>query len=1164
MVKTHLVCLFIGLVLVGSVFFPVPTHAGARVKPSSLSFSSQAVGTISSAKFATFTNIGSSTINFGTETISGDFTWGGLGTCGSSLAVGGNCTMSIKFKPTATGTRTGSLTVNDNVSGTPQVVALTGTGTTATSGSATVKVSPTSLSFGSQAVGTVSSVQFVTFTNSGSSTINFGTETISGDFTWGGLGTCGSSLAVGGSCTMSVKFKPTATGTRTGSLTVNDNASGSPQVVSLTGTGSTASAPSASASPSPLSFGNQNVGTASSPRVIALNNSGTANLTVSSITASPSQFVVAAAPTLPLTLAPGNTTNIGVTFTPSAQGTVSGTLSIASNAVSSPTIVSLSGTGVQPAPSLVSITTSSLPTGTQQQTYSATLTATGGTAPYSWSISSGSLPSGLTLGASSGSITGTPTVSGSFTVTAQVKDAVGQTAQKALSLSIAAVSATPHFGHVAIVVEENANYSSVTTSSMPYLSALMSQYGLATQYYANTHPSIGNYLMLTTGQILTNNDSDTPSSFPVSANNVVRELLAAGKTWKAYAESLPSVGYLGGDTTSGGGQYYVRHVPLAYLTDVQNNSTQRQNLVPFTQFASDLAAANLPNYSFITPNGCDDAHDCSLSTADNWLKTNIDPLIKNAAFQKDGLLIVVFDESGSDNTNGGGRVVCTLISPAFSKLAHQSTSIYQHQDVLRLALEGLGVTGLPGAAATAPDMWEFFNTSGGTIPPPLAITTTSLPSGTVEQTYSTQLNATGGTSPYSWSTNAGALPAGLSLSTTGVISGTPTTAGSSTFTATVRGANSQTTSKSFTLTVSSLTATACTLYVSPAGSDANPGTLSAPWRTPQKAANSAAAGQTVCFRGGSYPQTVTNGYQQTFNNSGSQGNSIVFTNYPGEIAVIQGSTRINGSYLTFRGTPQGTGSCDAINPCGLVFEGSQGYNIDAIDICCATNSNSNFVLFDHVEIRKATYHAGLYQEGCNNAIVGSYVHDNGAFNANRAEDNGIYWSVTSPGCTNGGLIANNLVENNYSKGIQLYDGGSATSPAYVTVTENTSVNNGAQGAVVWGDHNVFVNNILYGNNNLSGGAAGGAQAALYTGSANLVDHNLTFDPTGNSGWYNPGGCCITNNKQADPLFVNPSGLDWHILTTSPAIGFSNLSHVQPVDKDNVSRGSAPNTGTYQQ
>ena len=832
----------------------------------------------------------------------------------------------------------------------------------------TVSFSPTSLTFGSQPLGTSSSAQVVTFSNTGSGTLTFGTVPITGDFASAGQGTCSSSLAAGASCTMDVKFTPTATGTRTGTLTANDNASTAPQVVALT------------------------------------------------------------------------------------------------------------GTGVSPTPP--------------------------------------------------------PT--------------------------------TGLFGHVAIVVEENTNYSSVTSSSMPYLSGLMSQYGLATQHYANTHPSIGNYFMLTTGQILTNDDAQTPTSFPVSVDNVVRELVAAGKTWKAYAESLPSIGYIGGDSTSGGGQYYVRHDPIAYLTDVQNSSTQRQNLVPFTQLAQDLSTGGLPNYSFIAPNGCDDAHDCGLGTADNWLKNNIDPLIKNSVFQKDGLLIIVFDESSNDNTNGGGRVVCTLISPAFSKLGYQSTTLYQHESVLRLMLEGLGVTLLPSAAFSAPAMWEFFNTTGGGTPPaPLVIATTSVPNGTVGQAYSAQMNATGGTSPYTWSASSGSLPAGLTLSAAGVIGGMPTTAGSSTFVATVSDTISQTTSSSFTLTVANLTATACTLYVSPSGSDSNSGTLSAPWQTPQKAANSAAAGQTVCFRGGTYPQTITAGYQQTFNNSGSTSNPIVFTNYPGETAVVQGSTRINGSYLTFRGTPQGTGSCSAINHCGLIFEGSQGYNIDAIDICCATNSNPHFVLFDHVEIRNATYHAGLYQEGCNNAILGSYVHDNGAFNASRSEDNGIYWSTTSSGCSNGGLIANNLVENNYSKGVQLYDGGSATSPANVTVTENTSVNNGAQGAVVWGDHNVFVNNILYNNNNLSGGAAAGAQGGLYTGSANLVDKNLTFDPTGNSGWDNPGGCCITNNKQTDPLFLSPSGLDWHILVSSPAIGFSNLSYIQSVDKDGVSRASSPAAGAYQ-
>jgi hypothetical protein len=778
-------------------------------------------------------------------------------------------------------------------------------------------------------------------------------------------------------------------------------------------------------------------------------------------------------------------------------------------------------------------------------------TLTFGTVPITGDFSSagqGTCAGSLAAGAScTMGVKFTPTATGTRTGTLTANDNASSTPQ-VVTLTGTGVSPTPPpttglFGHVAIVAEENTNYSSVTSSSMPYLFGLMSQYGLATQYYANTHPSIGNYFMLTTGQILTNDDAQTPSSFPVSVDNVVRELVASGKTWKAYAESLPSVGYIGGDSTSGGGQYYVRHVPIAYLSDVQNSSTERQNLVPFTQLAQDLSSGSLPKFSFITPNGCDDAHDCGLSTADNWLKNNIDPLIKNSVFQKDGLLIIIFDESSNDNSNGGGRVVSTLISPAFSKLGYQSITLYQHESVLRLMLEGLGVTLLPSAASTAPAMWEFFNTTGGGTPPaPLAIATTRVPGDTLGQAYSTQLNATGGTSPYTWSLSSGSLPAGLTLSAAGVISGTPTTAGSSTFTATVGDSNSQTISSSFTLTVANPTATACTLYVSPSGSDSNPGTLPAPWQTVQKAFNSATAGQTVCFRGGTYPQYIaaTSGYNQVESNSGSPGNPIVFTNYPGEIALIQGSTEIYGSYISVRGTPNNSPNCSATNPCGLIFEGSTGYVLGGVVVCCAAGTNPHFVTFDHVEIRKGTFHAGFYEEGCNNAITGSYVHDNGI--QNRNEDNGIYWSVTPPGCTNGGLIANNLVEHNFSKGIQLYDSGSTTEPAFVTARGNISVNNGSLGALVWGDHNTFVDNILYNNNEIAGAAAG-AQAGLYAGTANLVDHNLTWSTSDRggkrSGWYVKEGCCLKDNLIADPSFFDPARHNWDLKPSSPAREWAN-------------------------
>jgi phospholipase C len=358
----------------------------------------------------------------------------------------------------------------------------------------------------------------------------------------------------------------------------------------------------------------------------------------------------------------------------------------------------------------LAITTTSLPSGPVELSYSASLQATSGTPPYTWSVLNGQLPTSLSLSSSTGIISGIPTVVGSFPFTIQVTDSAGGAASTGFSINIATPPPpTSPFGHIFIVADENTNYADVIGNpAMPYLNSLANQYGLATQYYADIHSSLSDYFLWTTGQILTTDNNQTPLTFPVSVDNVVRELLAAGKTWKQYAESIPSVGYIGGDAIGpDGGSFITRHVPLPYLTDVQNSSTQKQNIVPFTQLAADLAAGSLPNYAFITPNGCDDTHDCSLNTADTWLKANIDPLIKSAEFQKDGLLIIDFDESGNDNTNGAGRVAVVMISP-FAKGGYQSTTFYQHASVLRLMLEGLGVKTLPGAAATAPKMWEFF------------------------------------------------------------------------------------------------------------------------------------------------------------------------------------------------------------------------------------------------------------------------------------------------------------------------------------------------------------------------------------------------------------------------------------------------------------------------
>lgn len=270
----------------------------------------------------------------------------------------------------------------------------------------------------------------------------------------------------------------------------------------------------------------------------------------------------------------------------------------------------------------------------------------------------------------------------------------------------------PLVAHVFIVVEENHAYSSVIgNAAMPYTNSLAQQYSLATQYYADRHNSLPNYFMLTTGDLITTDDLYTGT---VTSDNVVRAITTAGKTWKVYVESLPSIGYTGPTTMP----YGKDHNPFTYLSDVLNSPTQAANMVPFAQLATDMQNETLPNYAMIVPNFANDGHDCpneasyctdtdKLSNIDSWLQTNVGTLINSAEFNN-SVLIYTWDESViTDLTNTGGHVATILIgSPV--RHGYQSTTVYQHQSTLRLSMELLGITDLPGAAASAPDMNEFF------------------------------------------------------------------------------------------------------------------------------------------------------------------------------------------------------------------------------------------------------------------------------------------------------------------------------------------------------------------------------------------------------------------------------------------------------------------------
>ncbi len=377
--------------------------------------------------------------------------------------------------------------------------------------------------------------------------------------------------------------------------------------------------------------------------------------------------------------------------TPTATTTYTLTATGSGGTAKSSTVVtvtsSVPGPGQPPAPTVTfSANPSSVAVGTSTLLSWATTNAT------SVSIS------GVGVFGANGSANVTPSTNTTYTATVQ---GAGGTAKASTSVTVTPIG-IPTFGHAFLLMEENHSYSSVIgSSSMPYLNSLAQQYGLATQYFANTHPSIGNYFELTTGQIITNDDG---FSGTVSADNVVRHLLSAGKTWKSYAENLPAPGYTGGDVYP----YAKRHNPFAYLTDVVNSQNQLNNLVPFSEFSSDLTNNQLPAYSFIIPNLLDDGHDGSLSQADSWLKTNIAPLIASSTFQNNGLLVILFDESfDTDTQHGGGQVAAVVISP-LAKKGYQSTTLYQHQSVCRLLMQGLGLNSFPGGCQSATQMSEFF------------------------------------------------------------------------------------------------------------------------------------------------------------------------------------------------------------------------------------------------------------------------------------------------------------------------------------------------------------------------------------------------------------------------------------------------------------------------
>ena len=242
----------------------------------------------------------------------------------------------------------------------------------------------------------------------------------------------------------------------------------------------------------------------------------------------------------------------------------------------------------------------------------------------------------------------------------------------------------PQFTHIIMVVFENKEFTDIIgLVHMPVFNSLANTYTLLTRFYAETHPSLPNYLAMIGGDTF-GIHSDCEDCF-VNAPSLADQIEASGRTWKTYQEDMPSPCFIGSK-----GLYAQKHNPFIYFDPIRLDLTRcQQHIVPFAELEKDLANGALPNFIFITPNLCNDSHDCYVATADDWLNTLLGKLTPALdATQQPYLIVLTWDEGDSNDsccgmpTSAGGRIATILISPQV-KLGFQDDTPYTHYSLLR-------------------------------------------------------------------------------------------------------------------------------------------------------------------------------------------------------------------------------------------------------------------------------------------------------------------------------------------------------------------------------------------------------------------------------------------------------------------------------------------------
>ncbi|MGA8433138.1 MAG: alkaline phosphatase family protein [Candidatus Sulfotelmatobacter sp.] len=315
----------------------------------------------------------------------------------------------------------------------------------------------------------------------------------------------------------------------------------------------------------------------------------------------------------------------------------------------------------------------------------------------------------------------------------------------------ASAQAVPLSQHVVLIIDENTSFGTVYPSGMPWLVSQGNKYGYANNYDSDHSGSLLDYLYLASGSCESSyscpgnpactlppgghnfycngNDCFTQNSCeptvtkdPITDTNIFQLMDNQPISWKVYAQNyLNAGGNVNVPDFTNANQpsftnYYARHNAAVWYAEVLNNTLGSQgNIVDFEQFGIDVANGTLPRFSIIVPDGCWDLHDeCStLSDGDNFLKSNLTPMLSSPDFQPggSGLVIVTFDNGADDDA---GRIYTGLIGPNV-KPGIVSNVAYKHENALRTMVESLGITTYPGWSASATDMSDFFSPNAGSV-----------------------------------------------------------------------------------------------------------------------------------------------------------------------------------------------------------------------------------------------------------------------------------------------------------------------------------------------------------------------------------------------------------------------------------------------------------------